>query len=117
MQRLAPLIVGLRPGLAFARMAFGKTQKSYKSRSARAKGLRPLLAPLEKRLRASLRSSDSLSNILEIKMPIIPKQKRGQGNQQLRQRGMHVNKVLCLDIPACEFAEVDFVKSAGEGGS
>lgn len=57
------------------------------------------------------RSSNLLSNILEVKVSIITPHEASQCNEKFRQRRMYVDKVLGLDIFRREFTEMDFIES------
>ena len=41
---------------------------------------------------------DSLGDLLKIEIPIVPEDETREGNQELRQRRMHVHKELGFDV-------------------
>ena len=54
--------------------------------------------------------SHSLSNVLKVKVSIIAPHETRKCNEEFRQRGMDIHKVLRLDVFRCEFAEMDFIE-------
>ena len=56
-----------------------------------------------------------LPDILEVEIPIEPRQPPGQCDQELRQWGVHVHEEFALDVLGREAAEVDLVEDDGGG--
>jgi len=55
--------------------------------------------------------ADSLSDILEVKVPVEPANKRSKRDQHLGKRWMYVHKELLLDILGSETTKVYFIES------
>lgn len=55
--------------------------------------------------------ADSLGDLLEIKISIIPKEKSREGDQEFRQRWMHVHEELAFDILRGKLAKVNLIEA------
>lgn len=53
----------------------------------------------------------SLPDILEVKLPVITKDKPRERNKEFRKRRVHIHKILRLDIPRRKLPKVDFIKT------
>jgi len=55
--------------------------------------------------------TDSLGNLLKIEISIVPEEKSREGDQEFRQRRMHVHEELGFDILRGKLAKVNLIEA------